>query len=218
MHLQHFTFFVKIFLRGDKMQNLFENIHPKNIEKLKSRYPDGFKELDSINIKCFFTYDDKVYALCDNTKYLIKIVSIILDSLYEYERNDSYTIYNVPAVINVDGGVNEVIYLDTLSKNLNINNPEFKYYYLNNSYTNDEWAERDILLDNATINNLISACIDNELYWGNRLNLDPNKIVFKRCLDLKKSLNEQSNKRKQKATFVKMQTLRYLAKLLNQFV
>ena len=36
----------------------------------------------------------------------------------------------------------------------------------------------------TTINNLICACIDNELYWGNRLNLDPNKIVFKRCMDL----------------------------------
>ena len=36
----------------------------------------------------------------------------------------------------------------------------------------------------TTINNLICACIDNELYWGNSLNLDPNKIVFKRCVDL----------------------------------
>ena len=36
----------------------------------------------------------------------------------------------------------------------------------------------------TTINNLISACIDNELYWGNELNIDPSKIVWKRCLDL----------------------------------
>ena len=36
----------------------------------------------------------------------------------------------------------------------------------------------------TTINNLICACIDNELYWGNKLNLDPSKIVFKRCMDL----------------------------------
>lgn len=36
----------------------------------------------------------------------------------------------------------------------------------------------------TTINNLISACIDNELYWGNALNIDPTKIVWKRCLDL----------------------------------
>ena len=36
----------------------------------------------------------------------------------------------------------------------------------------------------TTINNLICACIDNEIYWNNKLNLDPNKIVFKRCLDL----------------------------------
>lgn len=36
----------------------------------------------------------------------------------------------------------------------------------------------------TTINNLISACIDNELYWGNSLNIDPSKIVWKRCVDL----------------------------------
>lgn len=36
----------------------------------------------------------------------------------------------------------------------------------------------------TTVNNLICACIDNELYWENNLNLDPDKIVFKRCLDL----------------------------------
>ena len=36
----------------------------------------------------------------------------------------------------------------------------------------------------TTVNNLICACIDNMLYWGNTLNLDPNTIVFKRCLDL----------------------------------
>ena len=36
----------------------------------------------------------------------------------------------------------------------------------------------------TTVNNLICACIDNELYFDNKLNLDPNKITFKRCLDL----------------------------------
>jgi formate--tetrahydrofolate ligase len=33
-------------------------------------------------------------------------------------------------------------------------------------------------------NNLISACIDNHIYHGNTLKLDPNKIVWKRCVDL----------------------------------
>ena len=33
-------------------------------------------------------------------------------------------------------------------------------------------------------NNLISACIDNHLYQGNQLNIDPNRIVWKRCVDL----------------------------------
>ena len=33
-------------------------------------------------------------------------------------------------------------------------------------------------------NNLISACIDNSIFQGNPLNIDPNRIVWKRCMDL----------------------------------
>ena len=33
-------------------------------------------------------------------------------------------------------------------------------------------------------NNLISAAIDNHLYFGNKLGIDPNKIMFKRCMDM----------------------------------
>ena len=33
-------------------------------------------------------------------------------------------------------------------------------------------------------NNLVSACIDNHLYHGNSLNIDPENISWKRCLDL----------------------------------
>lgn len=65
--------------------------------------------------------------------------------------------------VNVDGGVNEQIYLDVLSKNLNITKPEFKYYYLNNSYTADEWAERGILLDNSSVDKLIKRTFKNML-------------------------------------------------------
>ncbi len=36
----------------------------------------------------------------------------------------------------------------------------------------------------TSVNNLISACIDNNLYFGNSLNINPNKIVWKRCVDL----------------------------------
>jgi formate--tetrahydrofolate ligase len=36
----------------------------------------------------------------------------------------------------------------------------------------------------TSVNNLISACLDNHLYFGNELNIDPKKIVWKRCLDL----------------------------------
>ncbi|GMO13493.1 MAG: formate--tetrahydrofolate ligase [Mycoplasmoidaceae bacterium] len=33
-------------------------------------------------------------------------------------------------------------------------------------------------------NNLISACIDNNIYWGNSLNINPDKIVWRRVLDV----------------------------------
>lgn len=36
----------------------------------------------------------------------------------------------------------------------------------------------------TTANNLISAVIDNHIYQGNLLNINPDKIVWKRCLDL----------------------------------
>ncbi len=33
-------------------------------------------------------------------------------------------------------------------------------------------------------NNLVSAIIDNHLYQGNELNIDPNQIIWKRCMDM----------------------------------
>lgn len=33
-------------------------------------------------------------------------------------------------------------------------------------------------------NNLISACIDNHIFQGNELNINPNRIVWQRCVDL----------------------------------
>ena len=33
-------------------------------------------------------------------------------------------------------------------------------------------------------NNLISSNIDNEIYYGNKLNLDPERVVFTRCMDI----------------------------------
>lgn len=36
----------------------------------------------------------------------------------------------------------------------------------------------------TTCNNLISACIDNHIHQGNELNLDINRITWKRCLDM----------------------------------
>lgn len=36
----------------------------------------------------------------------------------------------------------------------------------------------------TSANNLVSACIDNHIYQGNELNIDPNNISWKRCMDL----------------------------------
>ncbi len=36
----------------------------------------------------------------------------------------------------------------------------------------------------TTANNLISAVLDNSIYQGNHLNIDPTKVVWKRCLDM----------------------------------
>lgn len=36
----------------------------------------------------------------------------------------------------------------------------------------------------TTVNNLISAIIDNHIYHGNELDIDPNKIIWKRCMDM----------------------------------
>lgn len=36
----------------------------------------------------------------------------------------------------------------------------------------------------TTANNLLCAAIDNHLYYGNKLNIDPDTIMFRRCLDM----------------------------------
>lgn len=36
----------------------------------------------------------------------------------------------------------------------------------------------------TTATNLISAVLDNHIHQGNKLNIDPNKVVWKRCLDM----------------------------------
>ncbi len=36
----------------------------------------------------------------------------------------------------------------------------------------------------TSCNNLISAAIDNHLYFGNKLNINPDKITFNRCMDM----------------------------------
>ena len=36
----------------------------------------------------------------------------------------------------------------------------------------------------TSAHNLLSALIDNHIYWGNKLNIDPKNIVWKRVVDL----------------------------------
>jgi formate--tetrahydrofolate ligase len=36
----------------------------------------------------------------------------------------------------------------------------------------------------TSANNLLSALLDNHLYWGNALQIDPRRIVWRRCLDM----------------------------------
>lgn len=36
----------------------------------------------------------------------------------------------------------------------------------------------------TSANNLIAACLDNSIYQGNELEIDPTKVVWKRCLDM----------------------------------
>ena len=36
----------------------------------------------------------------------------------------------------------------------------------------------------TSAHNLLSALIDNHIYWGNKLNIDPEKILWKRVVDL----------------------------------
>lgn len=36
----------------------------------------------------------------------------------------------------------------------------------------------------TSANNLISACIDNHIYFGNELRINPSRVVWKRCVDL----------------------------------
>jgi hypothetical protein len=65
--------------------------------------------------------------------------------------------------VNADGGPNEVIFLNTLAQNMCNFTPEFKYYYTTNAYTEDEWAERGILLNDESVDMLIKRAFRNIL-------------------------------------------------------
>lgn len=65
--------------------------------------------------------------------------------------------------VNVDGGINEKIYTNELQRNMVNFTPEFKYYFLENSYTADEWAERGVLLNDESVDMLIKRLLKNML-------------------------------------------------------
>lgn len=57
--------------------------------------------------------------------------------------------------VDADGGKNEEIYMNALKCNLPSFKGGFDYYYINNTYSNDHWAERGILLDKQSVDFLI---------------------------------------------------------------
>lgn len=61
--------------------------------------------------------------------------------------------------VNVDGGENEAIYLEELKCNMVNFIPEFGYYYLENSYTQDQWPEKGILLNDESVDMLIKRLL-----------------------------------------------------------
>lgn len=56
-------------------------------------------------------------------------------------------------------------------------------------------------------NNLLAACLDNHIYWGNSLQIDPQRILLKRALDMNdRSLRNFTYTIKQPATVLNAQT------------
>ena len=45
----------------------------------------------------------------------------------------------------------------------------------------------------TSAHNLLSALIDNHIYWGNELNIDPNNVVWKRVVDKRSCSLEKLN-------------------------
>lgn len=65
--------------------------------------------------------------------------------------------------VDIDGGVNETIYLDSLNRNLPTQDKRFGYYFIKNAITEDEWAERGVLLSNDDVDFLVKYILKNIL-------------------------------------------------------
>lgn len=66
--------------------------------------------------------------------------------------------------IDVDGGINEQLYLDSLKRHLPSKEKKFGYYYIKNSITADEWAERGVLLNSEDVDYLVKYLLRNILH------------------------------------------------------
>ena len=62
-----------------------------------------------------------------------------------------------------DGSVEEKIFFQALKNNMINLNPEFNYYYSEGSYTQDEWAERGLMLNKESVDMMVKRVLKNIL-------------------------------------------------------
>lgn len=65
--------------------------------------------------------------------------------------------------VDVDGGVNGEIFIDSLNRNFPSSEKRFGYYYIKNTITEDEWAERGVLLSKDDVDYLVKYILKNIL-------------------------------------------------------
>lgn len=61
--------------------------------------------------------------------------------------------------VQLDGGVFANVYMDNLKRHMVNFTPEPKYYYMSNTYTEDEWAEFGILLNQESVDMMVKQML-----------------------------------------------------------